>query len=268
MAKRNPAVGIIDLHSHVMPAVDDGATSESEARAALRSLADEGVVTVVATPHFDGSCSVRGEVAERRLSELDEGWRTLSRIAGEVGVDVRRGAEIALDVPEPALGDARLRLGGGRFVLVEFPHMTVPPQSTRVIEYLRRHDCIPVVAHPERYAGVDAALELPRAWRTAGAYLQVNGPSLLGRYGEDARKSALGLLANGLADYLSSDFHARGRAGVRSARDALRALDGSEQAELLMETNPGRLLAGLAPIPVPPLPARAGLLGRLAVWRR
>ena len=141
--------------------------------------------------------------------------------------------------------------------------MTVPPQTPPVLEALREQGVVPVIAHPERYTNLDANLRLPGQWRAAGAHLQVNGGSLLGRYGKRSQHQALVLLQRGWADYLSSDFHARGDPLVRSYEAMLQEGGAEVQAELLLRTNPARLLEGQAPEPVPPVKLRASLLERL-----
>ena len=99
-------------------------------------------------------------------------------------------------------------------------------------------------------------------WKDNGAFLQVNGPSLLGRYGEAPRLISFELLRRGWVDYLCSDYHARGAPLVADYR-ALLETDASEQAHTLTESNPSRLLDGLAPLPVPQLPVQ-----RRTVWTR
>jgi protein-tyrosine phosphatase len=258
-------MAITDLHSHLIPGVDDGAQHPAEAHAGLQALRDEGVAALVCTPHLDGSLTLQPAALERRLAEIDAGWETLRAIAREATpeLELHRAVELKLDLPEPDLTDPRLRVGGGPFVMVEFPYMTVPPFSAHVLSGIRMQGWCPVLVHPERYAGLDPKLELAREWRRVGAYLQVNGGSILGRYGPEARAWALALLEQGLVDYLASDFHSRGRPRIQEYRAALLELGGTEQAGLLLETNPARLLAGEPPHPVPPLQARRGLMERL-----
>jgi protein-tyrosine phosphatase len=244
---------ITDFHNHVMPGVDDGAQTVEESTAALRAFAAEGVSRVIATPHVDASLGTRPEALQRRLDELDAGWARLLEAAADTGVEVLRGAEVALDVPEPDVSEPRLRLAGTDFVLVEFAYMSVPPNSTNVLARIRRSGLIPVLAHPERYGALGSNPDLAQEWRDAGAFLQVNGGSLLGRYGEEAKRSAELLLARGLADYVCSDYHTRTGPWVSRYRQWLNEHDGSEQAALLMHVNPQRLVDNEPPIPVPPL---------------
>ena len=241
--------GVVDFHNHLIPGVDDGAQDVAEAEAALTRFKADGVVAVIATPHLDGSITKQpGQLADR-LEELDIGFTDLQTVAARVGgVRVERGVELLLDVPEPDISDARLRLAGGNYFLMEFPFMTVPPHSARAVRTLSSGPYRPIIAHPERYHGFLHTIDLAGEWRDAGACLQVNGGSLLGRYGKEARAAAFELLARGWVDYICSDYHTRGAPLVA---DYCRLLEeiAPEQAYILTRTNPSRILSGEPPIP-------------------
>jgi protein-tyrosine phosphatase len=246
---------VIDFHNHLVPGVDDGAATLDEARAALREMHAQGVRTLVATPHLAGTLTLRGPELAGYMARVDEAWLALKQAAAEElpGLRLERGFEVNLDTPAPDLSDPRTRLAGTRFVLVEFPHMTVPPAAAEALFALKMRGWTPVVAHPERYSNLDAELRGPEEWRRVGAALQVNGGSVLGRYGDGARRTAWRLLRRGWADFVCSDYHARGSCHVADCRRALESAGGAAQAALLMEENPARLLRGEAPLPVPPL---------------
>jgi protein-tyrosine phosphatase len=108
-----------------------------------------------------------------------------------------------------------------------------------------------------------SAIEIAGEWRDAGALLQINGGSLLGRYGAQARRYAFELLQRGWADFVCSDYHTRGAPLIREYHDCLVQENGQEQADMLLRVNPARLLAGQRPLPVPPLRP-----GRRSVWQR
>jgi protein-tyrosine phosphatase len=256
---------MLDFHNHLIPGVDDGATDVAQTRAALAAMRDQGVRTVIATPHLRGALTRSPERLAARLAEIDAGWEELrSAAAAEfLGLRVERGAEVMLDAPALDLSDPRCRLAGTSFVLVEFASMTVPPRSVEALFELKMSGWNPVVAHPERYSVQGAGLAVMGEWRRTGALLQVNTGSLLGKYGSDAEATAWELLKRGWADYLSSDFHARGRLSVQECRSALVRAGGERQADLLAQVNPQRLLAGEPPLPVPPLAGR-----RSSFWRR
>lgn len=257
---------MIDLHSHLLPFVDDGAEDWDRARTALEAVSAAGVRTATVTPHVRGSLSLEPGGFDARVAELDTVWPEFVELAAATapGTRVLRAAEVMLDRPDVDLSDPRIRLDGTRFVLVEFPHMSVPPRSVETLYELRRRGWTPVLAHPERYRGLARPVETAAEWRQAGAVLQVNAGSVLGAYGVTAREAALLLLQKGLVDVMASDYHARGRFPVPAARALLQKEYGApaELLTALFETNPGRLLEGLDPRPVDALPRR------LPLWKR
>lgn len=255
-----------DLHSHLVPGVDDGASSIEEAMAALEAMRDEGVTAAVTTPHLDGSLTRDAARLAARLEEMDRGWEILVKAAAERFPDFRlaRGTEVMLDIPAPDLSEPRVRLAGTRFVLVEFPHMLVPPNSAGALFEIRMQGYVPVVAHPERYGGAGDSLAIFDEWVRTGALLQMNALALLGRYGEKASRTAWRLLERGHVSVIASDYHARGRIPLREARAKLEERGGEELAELLMETNPAKVLGDEVPDPAPPLQRRRkGFWGRV-----
>lgn len=260
--------GILDLHTHLLPAVDDGARDATEAGRALRALAEVGVAAAAATPHLDASTLEHG--AEERLAAFDGAWRELEAAREEEGVELElvRGAELRLDGGPVADLDDRIRLGASRAVLVEFVALELPPFGARQLEEIARAGRVPVLAHPERYRGIARKPDAAEAWREAGAVLQVNAGSLTGQYGRDAREAARELVARGWADLLSSDYHARGPTRWEAAREAWDEATASEPGadeawELLVRENPARLLGDERLRSVPPVELEVGLWDRL-----
>lgn len=260
---------MIDFHNHLLPGVDDGSASLDETRAALRQMREQGISSLITTSHLDGDLTLRPEALEAALVPMDAAWERVRAMVAEEFPDLRiaRGHEVMLNTPSPDLSDPRLRLAGTSFALVEFPYMKVPPNSADTVFQLKMKGWKPVIAHPERYGGIDQRMEIIGAWRRVGGLLQVNCGSLLGRYGGEAKAIAWRLLGRGWVDYLSSDFHARGRCNTAGARARLEEKGGAMQARLLTEINPARLLADEMPEPVPPLvPPKPGLWQR--IWKR
>lgn len=255
---------MLDFHNHLMPAVDDGAADIDEARSGLAVLLSHGVESVITTPHLRASLIHRPRELEAYLDVLHTGWDALKALASAEFPQMRleRGAEIMLDVPNPDFSDARLRLAGTSFVLLEFPFMAIPPHSTLAVREVVRKGLIPVIAHPERYRNMSANYDLVEIWRDSGAYIQVNSGSFIGYYGAAAKSLAWSLTERGCVDYLSSDYHSRGKCAVRDCAEAFKRRGGASQLRILTTTNPERLLCDQLPLPVPPL-----LEQRTALWK-
>jgi len=251
-------MGIVDFHSHLMPAVDDGARDIEGALAALHGFHAQGTTTCLTTPHFDGSLTKRPELADARLAEFDAAWESLraATATGYEGPALARGVEVMLDEPDPDLSDPRLRLAGGPFVLCEFPAMQLPPNAEWALHNLAAKGWRPIVAHPERYRNHDDRLTILARCRAAGALLQVNSGSLLGQHGDRAQRVARRLLSLGWVDYLASDHHARGVPATGAAVELLQREGFDGQARRLTEENPARILVGEGPLPVEPIARR------------
>lgn len=251
--------GIVDFHSHLIPAVDDGARDVEAALEALRAFRDQGATTCLTTPHFDGSLTKSHDALMARLDEFDSGWELLvAAVAAEPGLPaIARGTEVMLDDPDVDLADERIRLAGGPFVLCEFPAMQMPPNAEWALHNIRSKGWRPIIAHPERYRNHDPRLSELARCRAAGAHLQVNAGSLLGQHGERAQRVAELLLSLGWVDYLASDHHARGTPSTGAAVELLIARGAEQQARRLTEENPARILRGEGPLPVEPIARRA-----------
>ena len=257
----------VDIHNHLVPGVDDGARDIPAVLQSVERMTQAGVRRIVTTPHVEGSLTLDEGRCEARLSDVTEAFeRARSAIKEEFPeVEFKRGHEVLIDVPDVDLSDARLRLAGTSFVLIEWPRLQIPPGTPRVLGGIREQGYRPIIAHPERYGGMLRAFGLAGHWREVGAYLQVNYGSLVGRYGSEAQILAFRLLRQGWVDYLASDFHGHSSLKIykREAWAEFDGRDAAETAELLCRTNPSRLLHDEEPLPVPSLPADPTFLTRL-----
>lgn len=263
---------MIDLHSHLVPDVDDGARTLDGAREAVGRLVEGGVTSIVTTPHFNASLVRNPEQFEARMQDLDDGFAAIASAVAEDHPEVgfARGQEVMLDDPFPDLSDPRLRIAGTRFVLVEWPRLRIPPSTPEVLARIRDQGWIPLIAHPERYDSIGRNFALVAAWRRAGACLQMNHGSLLGRYGDEAARAAERLLEGGWVDVLSSDFHGRPHLStfVDEVREWFMEREFTEAFELLTEINPGRILLDEHPDAVPSVTLERGLWERLTGFLR
>ncbi len=247
---------MIDIHSHLLPGVDDGSQSVEVSVDVLKRFSADGVDVVVCTPHLKASRSAAAPYARHR-EILD-----MLRSSATEPPRLELGWEIMLDQPGVDLTPRELSLGGSTAVLVEFPHTGVPARATDELARIRSHGSVPVLAHPERYWG--CTLSHVRDWRSAGTVIQLDGEALL--TGGRMTRFALQLLDEGLVDCIASDNHGDVRT-LATSRAWLREIGAEHQAELLTDINPRRLLASQSLLPVPPLPPRAARIGRRALRR-
>jgi protein-tyrosine phosphatase len=247
---------MIDIHSHLLPGVDDGSRTSEVSVEVLRRFAQDGVTLVVCTPHLNASAAASAPWP-RHLEILDA-----LRAQAPAVPALRLGWEIMLDMPGVDLTDPALTLGDSRALLVEFNRGGIPPGATGELRRIARSGRTPVLAHPERYFG--CTLDLVREWRDAGVVIQTDAAVLLGK-GVPSRM-ARAMLAEGLVDLLASDNHGD-RRSLGAARDWLEAQGAGDRIALLTTENPRRVLADEDPLPVPPLPRSLvervrGLFGR------
>jgi protein-tyrosine phosphatase len=197
---------MIDLHTHVLPGIDDGAPDLATGLALCRLLAAQGVRTVVATPHWR---SPRFDVDDHAIATA---WRSLSAaVAAEVpGLALVLGAEHHCSGAEDAaafVASART-LGDSRLVLVELPDDHLPPPAWSILFALVRAGRRPLLAHPERCRGLRSQVDQLAAFVEAGGLLQLTLGSLIGAQGWGMRWRSRALLRrHPRACVVASDSH-------------------------------------------------------------
>ena len=243
---------MIDIHSHLLPGVDDGSADIATSVEVLERFAQHGLEVLVCTPHLQAS--------RAHLAPYDRHRELLAELiaAAPPKPELRLGWEIMLDRPGCDLRAPHLSLGGARAVLVEFPRAYLPVGTSDELQRIRRSGVVPVVAHPERYYG--CTVDIVRGWREAGAVIQTDATMLLARGPmTDLAKS---LLAAGLIDCLASDNHGD-RRSLAAARVWLEEMGAIEHAQMLTHSNAARVLADQQTLPVPPLRLGRGVMHRL-----
>lgn len=233
--------GRIDLHTHILPGVDDGARTMEDALAMARLAVNSGVRTVVTTPHSNRDPRF-ASLVESRVRALQYRLRCEG-----IPLRVLPGMEIFAteDTPARLAQGTLLPLAGTRYALVEFDFEEEPFFIEQILQGVRAVRFVPVMAHPERYACVGEQPELVRVWRQDGCLIQVNKGSLLGRFGEEIRETALQLLQDGVVTVVASDAHSplmRTTEMATVAQFLSKEWSPAIERELLWE-NPRRLLA-------------------------
>ena len=243
---------MIDIHTHLLPGVDDGSPNAAHSAMVMARMQGEGVRGIVCTPHLNASKAAEAPFDQHAglLADLRE--------RAPANLELYAGFEIMLDNSTFDLTDERLGLGGSRARLVEFPRRGLPPGATDQLLRVRSQGLIPVVAHPERYQGCD--MGTIASWRELGAVIQCDAMALLG--GGPMTEFAREMLGAGQVDILASDNHGD-RRSLSTAILWMSEFGAAESCRILTSVNPGQLLTGGAMMPVPPVSFQKGVFDRL-----
>jgi protein-tyrosine phosphatase len=251
---------VIDLHSHILPGLDDGARTLDDALEIARAAVSDGITTIAATPHVREDYPTTAAAMEIGVRQL----RTaLEREA--IRLELLPGGEVSLEQLDRLSRDELLRFGlagNPKYLLIETPYLGWPLPFGEIVSRLCSQDVTPVIAHPERNGAVQEDLEKVAGLVRGGALIQVTAASLDGRLGSRPRACARRLVDAGLVHMVGSDAHAGGirEVGLSGAR---KALGDPSLARWLMEEVPAAIVSG-EELPVRPVTLRrAGLLARL-----
>ncbi|MBL7075583.1 capsular biosynthesis protein [candidate division KSB1 bacterium] len=235
---------MIDIHSHLLPGVDDGPQDFDEALEMLRGAEREGIIGVAATPHIlDG-------MSPQLDRQIGDQFDRLKGKVEEAGIAVRLylASEIYLRVGLEGLGRYRCGTYNGEkcYVLVEFPLYDLPPGYEGEMMRLLGVGLKPIVAHPERNLKVLARPEILKNLVNKGILFQINAGSLTGMFGSTVRGVAAKLLEAGWVHFIASDAHdPRFRPlKLKKARDMAAKLLTPQKADELVYHNPLKVISG------------------------
>ncbi len=191
----------VDIHSHILPGIDDGAASMQETLAMLQGAKRAGFEAVIATPHLKRT--------NADIGRMREVYQSAKPIFAEQGLALYLGFEchyrLLLDWEPAAMRP--FCLGGGQVLLLEFPYGGLPLQWEHSVNELQKLGLEVIIAHPERYAPVQADISIAARMVEIGCELQLSAGSLVDGLFSKERVCALSLLKAGLAHYLASDAH-------------------------------------------------------------
>ena len=199
---------MIDIHSHIIPGIDDGAASIEEALEMARIAEREGIEKIICTPHFQFddptfTKRVRGAVKALNLLFKKEGLF----LRAYPGTEAFLRPELLDEVKK----EDYLTLNGSEYVLVEFPLGEIPMFTDEMLYELRMMGKKPIIAHPERYREVMKNPDILRQWIQQGNLVQVNGSSILGMMGKRTESTVKHLLTHRMVHLVASDSHSMGK---------------------------------------------------------
>ncbi len=237
-------MGMIDLHNHLLPGIDDGAEDVGKSVELARMAVADGISHLVCTPHihpgrYDNTPETIGAALESFRAAL-----TAAEIPLKVSsaAEVRFGLELMEGVTRgviPFLGEWE----GRKVLLLEFPHSEVPFGAEKLTQWMIQRGILPMIAHPERNKGIMKSRSKLKPFLQQGCLLQVTAASVAGSFGETAQTVAAELLRDGQVTILATDAHNSThrppllRPGVQAAAELI----GDQQAAALVTHNPWQL---------------------------
>lgn len=194
-----------DMHSHILPGIDDGSPDVETSLELIKGLMALGVKKSIATPH------IIGDMYPNNAQTINNALETLRKALVENNIDfeVHAAAEYMLDSYFVELMDKRVPLLTikDKYVLTEFPFSVLPEYIEEIVFHIFTEGYSPILAHPERYHYVHNNYKVFHRWLDLGFSLQVNLLSLTGYYGKEVLKSAQYLVKNDLVSFVGTDMH-------------------------------------------------------------
>lgn len=229
---------MIDLHSHIIPNVDDGSRTINESIEILNEAKKVGFSDVILTSHY---------ILDYNETNAEELVILKEKLQEKINdISLHSGMEIYIDekITELIQSKKVLTLAGSRYLLMELPLSNNVNYLDYVVYSLQNNNIIPIIAHPERYSAVQNNYKIVEEYREKGCLIQSNYASILGYYGKDAQKTIKMLLKNNFVDFLGSDCHRRNSIypNIPKAIKKITKIIGKDEFYKISTVNPQRVL--------------------------
>lgn len=239
---------MFDIHSHILPGIDDGAKDLSESLALLKIAQNDGITHMVATPHihigrFNNSAkALNNGIDVLKQEALNAGINLKLAVAAEVRLDIELMAMVMAG-QLPFIGT----LDSVNYLLLELPHSHVPQGYDKFINWLSKQNIKAIIPHPERNRDIEANPFYIERLKQLGCDFQLTASSIEGAWGDTAKAISIDMLQKGLVSYVASDAHSVKRRPplLSNAKRLVTDLIGELEAQNLFVNNPRRLTESL-----------------------
>ncbi|NIA06552.1 MAG: tyrosine protein phosphatase [Actinobacteria bacterium] len=255
---------MVDVHCHILPELDDGPKTMEEALRMCALAAEDGISTIVATPHMlNGIYNVKPSDIFSAVNRLNDSCR-----AAGLAVEIIPGADIYIDRDLPGLlADGQLMTIANRsgHIMLELPEESVPDHLDALLFDLQLAGVTPVISHPERNYAIQQDIHLLYKIVDGGNLTQITAGALTGQFGSTVQKVALQITKAGLAHLIASDAHDTQRRipQLSRARKVVEQLLSPEQADLMTAGRARSIIDGkYVPIPEVEPPRKKGFFAR------
>ncbi|MGE7904398.1 tyrosine-protein phosphatase [Peribacillus sp. NPDC094092] len=235
---------MIDIHSHILPKMDDGAGNIQESIEMARKAVDQGISNIIATPHYNKGIYENDK--EKVVKETAKLNLVLDDL--EIPLKVWPGQEIRIsdELSDDYDNNEIMGLNGSQYILLELPSNHVPRYTERLIYDLQMKRMTPIIAHPERNLEIIKNPQLLKELIWKGAYSQITAGSITGKFGWRTKRFSKYLVHSGLTHFIASDAHNGGKRGfqIREAHKLIEKNFGQEMVDAFNE-NAENVLYGL-----------------------
>ena len=234
---------MIDIHSHILPSLDDGPETFEESIEMCRIAAEDGITTIVATPHSkEGVYEAESDSIVKSVKELN-----LKLKEAQIEVEILPGAELHLNerlLESLRNGEALTMNNNKKHILLELPFLFIPPGTDKLIGNLRSIGIIPIIAHAERITFFQRNHKTLEQLIKSGILVQITAQSLTGFFGSRERKCAEKLLKHKMVHFIASDAHSAVRRPpiLSKAVEMASRITGKEEARALVFENPRQVI--------------------------
>lgn len=233
---------MIDIHSHILPSIDDGATSIDETFNLIDEAKSAGFETIVLTPHYIEGHYESG-IAEREMltKSIEENLKTRQK---DINIYLGNEVYISENIISLLQDGKASTINNTNYILFELPLNQEPMNLYNIIYEMMQHKLVPVLAHPERYTFIQKEPQLVYDLIQRGVLMQGNYGSIIGIYGEKAQIIIKKLLQNNMIHFLGSDVHRQNTIYPKMPRilSELNSIISEEKIEEITNTNPNLLL--------------------------
>ncbi len=232
---------MIDIHSHILPGIDDGSKSWDTTLEMCRLAMEDGITHIVATPHADNTYTYSRDRVRETIAELS---RKISHpLSFSIGCDFHLSFE---NIEAAMLEPHRFTIAAQQYLLVELSNYGVPPTVNDGLFRLQAAGMVPIITHPERNGLLQQRPERVLEWVNSGCMVQVTASSLTGFWGPAAQRTAMWLLEHDAVHALASDAHddKHRKPGLSAARDVVSRRFGADIARTLVLDNPEAIVGG------------------------
>jgi protein-tyrosine phosphatase len=249
---------MIDIHSHVLPGLDDGSQTLENSVTMLEMAAAAGTTDIVATPHANTEFRFDPAAIESKLTELR--GRIGNKIRLYSGCDFHLMSE---NIQDALAHPTKYTINHKNWLLVEFSDFIIFPNTAELLAHLREGGMLPVITHPERNQIIQNRFNDLQKWVQEGAFVQLTAVSLLGTFGQAARRFSQQLIEAELAHFVASDAHDTDYRTTRldTAYEWLSKNYGEEYARAVTVDNPSATIEGRPCISTPAPKKRKRFLG-------